>query len=121
MGRFGWNAWGLETEREIAERRVMMRRLRAAVVTARGTGRMTQLRAKTDPPGDMKTLAATLSDALAREQYSEARAALRKVRAADFDGDAGIVEACLGVIRDARSSEEELADAIRDLCSLAER
>ncbi len=121
MGRFGWDPWSLEIERELAERRLMLRRLRAAVVAARGTGRMTQLRAKTEPPGDLKNLAAMLSDALAREQYSEARAALRKVRAADFDGDAAIVEACLGVIRDLRSSEEELADAIRDLCSLAER
>ena len=99
-----------------------MRRLRAAVVVAKRTGRMTQLPVEARPSnGDLKELAATLADALVRDQYSEARAALRKVRAADFNGDPGMVEACLGVIRDLRSSDEEVADAIRDLCALAGR
>lgn len=56
--------------------------------------------------------------ALARGQVGAARAALRVLRTADFVGGAGASEGHLAVLRDQRSTDEELREAIGALLAL---
>ena len=51
-------------------------------------------------------------------QVGAARAALRVLRISDFSSEAPLAEALLAVLRDSRSSEEELAEAVLRLTHL---
>ena len=51
-------------------------------------------------------------------QVGAARAALRVLRTSDFSAETHIAEALLAVLRDSRSSEEEMAEAVLRLTSM---
>ena len=52
-------------------------------------------------------------------QVGAARAALRVLRVSDFSHQPQLAEALLAVLRDSRSSEEELAEAVMRITKLA--
>ncbi|HEY8142980.1 MAG TPA: hypothetical protein VIG06_09920 [Kofleriaceae bacterium] len=123
----GWMglAWDLrrneEVERTLEERRGELSRLRRAVVVAR--------RSEPHPiaagaPAELHRAAVEAQQAILRHAVGAGdldlvRRTGRSLRVSDFAGDAGSVEALLGVMRDARSGEVEVLDAAVQVAALS--
>jgi hypothetical protein len=84
-----------------------------------GTGRISRL--SRDRAQLVESHQHTAREALEVGQIAAARAALRTLRASDFAGQAQMVEGLLAVLRDSRSSEDEVSDAISRLVRLPHR
>jgi hypothetical protein len=78
-----------------------------------GTGRMPRLTGGRAGFVEFHQLLAR--QALDAGEVGAARAALRVLRTSDFTDDTALAEALLGVLRDSRSPEDEIAAAVRRL------
>ena len=74
-----------------------------------GTGRIPQM--ARDRSGYVAARQHMARQALADGQIAAARAALRPLKSSDFNGYEQVVEALLAVVRDSRSTEQEISEA----------
>lgn len=82
-----------------------------------GTGNIPQL--QRDRSGYVAARQHMARQALADGQIAAARAALRPLKTSDFNGYEQVVEALLAVVRDNRSSDQEVSDAAARLLRMA--
>lgn len=82
-----------------------------------GTGRIPEM--SRDRGGFVTVRQHMARQALADGQISAARAALRPLKSGDFAGHEQVVEALLAIVRDSRSSDQEVSDAAMRLLRLA--
>ena len=82
-----------------------------------GTGNIPQL--QRDRTGYVAARQHMARQALADGQIAAARAALRPLKTTDFNGYEQVVEALLAVVRDNRSSEQEVSEAAARLLRMA--
>lgn len=82
-----------------------------------GTGRIPQV--TRDRSGYVAARQHMARQALADGQVAAARAALRPLKSTDFTGYEQVVEALLAVVRDSRSTDQEVSEAASRLLRLA--
>ncbi len=82
-----------------------------------GTGRIPQV--QRDRSGYVAARQHMARQALADGQVAAARAALRPLKSGDFNGYEQVVEALLAVVRDNRSSDQEVSEAAARLLRMA--
>jgi hypothetical protein len=82
-----------------------------------GTGRIPEM--QRDRSGYVAARQHMARQALADGQIAAARAALRPLKSADFNGYEQVVEALLAVVRDNRASDQEVSDAAVRLLRMA--
>lgn len=82
-----------------------------------GTGRIPQL--SRDRSGYVAARQHMARQALADGQIAAARAALRPLQTTDFNGYEQVVDALLAVVRDSRSSDQEVSEAAARLLRMA--
>jgi hypothetical protein len=96
-------------------------RLRHALVVARKEARA-RTGAETIPPPERAAYVhcsqALARAALAAGRVDVARTALRWLRSSDLHGESDVVEGLLGVTRDSRSTEQDVTEALRQVCGL---